>query len=135
MSTVYLDARSLDPAHTFARARPSRGALAALAELASDGHPLVLVGEGPTLDAARAAIEEIPHRVSRDLPSEARGWLVTADPDLCMEAHRARGPRSILVGPTVPGRGLARRTWDSEARDLTAAALEILGAEAMPDGR
>jgi hypothetical protein len=67
------------------------------------------------------------------LPDNAAGWLVTADEARCGEARSHRGLRTILVGPSVPGRGLAHRASDLEARDLVDAALAILAADAMPE--
>jgi hypothetical protein len=67
------------------------------------------------------------------LPDDAIGWLVTADEARCGEARGRHGLRTILVGPSVPGRGLSHRASDLEARDLVDAALVILTADAMPD--
>jgi hypothetical protein len=67
------------------------------------------------------------------LPDDASGWLVTADEARCGEARGRHGLRTILVGPSVPGRGLSHRSSDLEARDLVDAALVILAADAMPD--
>ena len=63
---------------------------------------------------------------SAGLPDDAAGWLVTADEAHCEEARTRRGLRTILVGPAVPGRGLAHRASDLEARDLLDAVLVIL---------
>ena len=67
------------------------------------------------------------------LPDDASGWLVTADEARCGEARAHHGLRTILVGPSVPGRGLSHRASDLEARDLVDAVLVILTADAMPD--
>ncbi|HEU0237263.1 MAG TPA: hypothetical protein VFR14_12560, partial [Candidatus Limnocylindrales bacterium] len=59
-------------------------------------------------------------------------WHLTASPEACI--GRSTGVTTILVGPRrPPDRGPARRC-DLEARDVAAAALEILTREAMPDG-
>jgi hypothetical protein len=65
-------------------------------------------------------------------PPDAAGWLVTRDAAVCGRARHQRAVRTILVGPAEPGRGLAHRPADLEARNLTAAVLTILAEEAMP---
>jgi hypothetical protein len=57
------------------------------------------------------------------------GWLITADPRSCV--RRSPTVRTILVGPRrPPSRGPSARC-DFEARDMSAAVLEILSREAM----
>jgi hypothetical protein len=88
---------------------------------------------GPAASPGSAGSSVLPDvETSAVLPPDAAGWLVTADEAHCEEARTRRGLRTILVGPTVPGRGLAHRASDLEARDLVDAVLVILTADAMP---
>lgn len=116
-ATVYVDVAALEP-DTGTTAGPTRQPRAldhpALRHLDDLGHRVVLLDHGTAP------------------PVDAEGWLVTRDPDLCGRARARPRLRSVLVGPNVPGRGLAHRPSDVEARDLTAAVLAILTAEAMP---
>lgn len=119
-ATVYLDVAALEPeVGAMADQAAERGVLdhPALRHLDDLGHRVVLLDHGavPRLDA--------------------EGWLVTRDSALCGRARACPHLRSVLVGPNVPGRGLAHRPSDVEARDLTAAVLTILAAEAMPATR
>jgi hypothetical protein len=88
---------------------------------------------GPVDDANGLGLPDV--ETSAVLPEDASGWLVTADEARCDEARTRRGLRTILVGPAVPGRGLAHRASDLEARDLVDAVLVILTADAMPDAK
>jgi hypothetical protein len=116
MTTIYV--------HASAAAEP--GAADRLAHLAEAGHELVLVAppdarsDGTISWAGRlAALPGAPRRGS---------WYVTADPATC-GGHRA-GLRTILVGPRAEGPRASIRC-DSTARDVGAAVLEILAADAM----
>jgi hypothetical protein len=67
--------------------------------------------------------ERLPRRLGRD------AWFLTADPD--SPFGRPRGARTMLVGPRrSPGPAPLPR-YDVEARDLSAAVLEILTRQAM----
>ncbi len=57
-------------------------------------------------------------------------WVVTADPAWC-ERERPGGVRTILVGPRRPPGRRPTAHCDIEARDLSAAVIEILAREAM----
>ena len=119
-ATVYLDVAALDPdVGALADEAGQRGLLdhPALRHLDEGGHRVVLLDPGVAPGPG------------------AEGWLVTRDPALCGRARACPHIRSVLVGPTVPGRGLAHRPSDVEARDLTAAVLTILATEAMPTTR
>ncbi len=93
---------------------------------------VVLLGADPSFVvedvATYAGVELAPA-----LPDDASGWLVTSDEARCAAVRRHRGLLTILVGPTVPDRGLAQRPSDRVARNLVDAALIILAADAMPD--
>jgi len=96
-----------------ASAEPGAGAL--LARLGEAGLEVVVV-DG---DTAAAAVET----------TSGSGWLITDDPRAC--GRRSPTVRTILVGPRrPPARGPLVRC-DLEARDLSAAVLEILAHEAM----
>ncbi len=85
-------------------------------------------------DAAGTSAAPLPDVESTPtLPDDASGWLVTADEARCGDVRGRHGLRTILVGPSVPGRGLSHRASDLEARDLVDAVLVILAADAMPD--
>ncbi len=146
-ATVYVDRRTMVIATRTEealehRARPD--ALAAVRDLQETGHRVVLFGSpsGDAIAPDRPASVH-PPAAGRDVPVaappipaelvEAVGWLVTADAGLCSRVRSQRGLRTILVGPAVPGRGLAHRPSDLEARDLPDAVMTILTSEAMPE--
>jgi hypothetical protein len=64
-----------------------------------------------------------------DGPPQSGSWLVTADPRQCQ--RRPAGVRTILVGPRRPPGPRPTAHCDVEARDLVAAAIEIITREAM----
>jgi hypothetical protein len=141
MTTVYVDpaALSIGGPGTATGVRPHPGAAAAVRHLVDAGYRVVLVGDGPELATAEAALAGSPagraRGVVRRLPEDAAGWLVSNDATTCAGARGWRRLRTILVGPSVPERGLAHRPSDVEARDLIGAVLAILTAEAMPERR
>ncbi|HEY6056794.1 MAG TPA: hypothetical protein VIV06_02130, partial [Candidatus Limnocylindrales bacterium] len=57
-------------------------------------------------------------------------WVITGDPGWC-ERERLTGVRTILVGPRRPPGPRPTTHCDIEARDLSAAVMEILAHEAM----
>jgi hypothetical protein len=94
-----------------------------------DEELLATPGAAAALDRLRRAGHTIVG--GADAPSAAPAWHLTASPEACI--GRSAGLTTILVGPRrPPERGPARRC-DLEARDVAAAALEILTREAMPD--
>ena len=111
---VYVDARLAPEGH------------AALEHLREAGYRVILLGDAPHAadDPAQPAIAAFP--------AGAEGWLVTGDAAVCTRARELRRLRTVLVGPTMQGRGLAHRPADTEARDLLDAVLTILVAGAMP---
>jgi hypothetical protein len=138
MATVYVDPAALSiggPAGDDG-VRPHPGAAAAIRHLVDAGHRVVLVGEMPELATAEAALAGDPAARAREviprLPEDADGWLVSSDATTCTAARGWRRLRTILVGPSVPDRGLAHRPSDVEVRDLIDAVLAVLTAEAMP---
>lgn len=112
------------------RAQPEAGA--AIRHLIDADCRVVLWGPpGATNGGDDSSMPDVESAAT--LPDDASGWLVTADEARCGEARGRHGLRTILVGPSVPGRGLSHRASDLEARDLVDAALVILTADAMPD--
>ncbi len=110
------------------RTVPAPGAAEALGYLADTNYQLVMLGGD-----ARPSIEGLPVAVATatEVPDqpEPGSWLITDDPDECL--HRPPGLRTILVGPKrAPSHRPAPRC-DLEARDLSAAVIEILAREAM----
>ena len=103
-------------------------AVRALRFLAEAGHGVVLVTAGPAEvpadlhDVARNVVDRPPAA-----PIEP-GWYLTAAVDRC-QGVSAR-IRTVLIGAAPPPGSIHR--CDAGARDLQAAALEILASEAMP---
>ena len=130
MNRIYFEPRVMTMAsgtdHASA-AVPVPGAAEALGHLAGS-YELVVLGDAPepVLDAL-----EVPVRAQRDMPSgPAHGsWLITDDPATCVT--RPPGLKTILVGPRRPPTNKPTLRCDVEARDLSAAVVEILTREAM----
>lgn len=103
-------------------------ALRALRYLADAGIRVVLVtagaGEPPgeLREAASEVLETIPEQPS------GPAWYLTSDIARCQGASARL--RTVLIGGTPPS-GSVRRC-DAVARDVQAAAMEILAAVAMP---
>jgi len=127
VTRVYVDAEaaaiegagepSLDPA-----------ALRSLQFLAEAGHEVILVA-APGLrvaeelrEAAADVVSEVPIRPS------ATSWYLTAEVERC-QGTSAR-LHTVLIGAAPPAGSIHR--CDGVARDLQAAALELLATEAMP---
>jgi hypothetical protein len=126
LSEVYVDvtAASLNGTST----TPDPEAVKALRHLAEAGVRVLLVTAGggePDADLRAAAAGVVPAVPDRP---QGRAWYLTSDIARCQgsSAHL----RTVLIGGTPPG-GSVRRC-DAIARDLQAAALEILAADAMP---
>ena len=135
--TVWVDRDALELETRVGRVMETRAvpeARAALRHLVDADCRVVVWGAKPVADdqggAGFAGVES-----ASALPDDAAGWLVTADEERCGEARSHPGLRTILVGPSVPGRNLAHRASDLEARDLVDAVLAILSADAMPEVR
>ena len=125
MTRVYvdLDAVSADPT-----GGPGIDAAAArsLGFLEEAGHGVTLVaiaavGRPQLQGRSTIDVDEVPVR-----PAD-RAWYVTTDADRCRS--RSALLRTILIGFAPAG---AIHRCNSIARDLQAAVLEILAAEAMP---
>ena len=129
MTTIYVDqAALLDDTH----GAPgfSEAALRSLGFLREAGHAIVMVTDpsdavvegGPPVDWTCIQLEALPIR-----PADP-AWYLTTDADRCQ--GRSARLRTVLVGPAPAPAAIHR--CDALARDVPAAALEILAAEAMP---
>jgi hypothetical protein len=103
-------------------------AVRGLRYLADAGIRVVLVaaaGERPPLELREVAAEVVAAVPSRP---RAPAWYLTSDIARCRGASARL--RTVLIGGTPPS-GSVRRC-DAVARDVQAAAMEILAAVAMP---
>ena len=126
VTEVYVDVGAASMNGASSSADPE--AVRALRQLADEGLRIVLVTAGglePDADLRAAAADVLPAVPPRP---EGRSWYLTSDIGRCQgsSAHL----RTVLIGGTPPG-GSVRRC-DAVARDLQAAAMEILAAVAMP---
>ena len=108
-------------------------AVRSLDHLVDAGHELVLVADPPIAAGAVAGIPGgLAEAAVTAAPAEpgTAAWYLTSDVNRCR--GRSARLRTILVGRS-PAPGAVHRC-DSLARDVRAAVLEILAAEAMPAG-
>jgi hypothetical protein len=134
MSRVYLDATAIKlgggetPAGS---GHPAPRAVDAIGNLREAGHEVLLFRD-PTASAedlsVLASLAGLTVGTSEQAPGPG-SWLITADPRHC--ERRLAGVRTILVGPRRPPGPRPTAHCDAAARDLTAAAIEILTREAM----
>lgn len=132
MTEVYVDvaAASVEAAGAEPGGPPPADpeAIRALRYLAESGIRVVLVAA----DGARPGpeLEGVAAEVLPAAPAHPHGpaWYLTSDISHCGGASARL--RTVLIGGTPPG-GSVRRC-DSVARDVQAAAMEILAAVAMP---
>jgi hypothetical protein len=103
-------------------------AVRALRYLADSGIRVVVVAAGGVRPDAE--LEGVAAEVVSAVPSRPRGpaWYLTSDVDRCRGATARL--RTVLIG-AAPPTGSVRRC-DAVARDVQAAAMEILAAVAMP---
>lgn len=129
---VYVDvsAASVEPGGgepgAIASADPE--AIRALRHLAEAGIRVLLVAADGAAPAAELA--EVAAEIISGPPEHARGpaWYLTSDVTRCVGASARL--RTVLIGAAPPS-GSVRRC-DAVARDVQAAAMEILAAVAMP---
>lgn len=141
MTTVYLDpwgtlvetsqGRRLGDEYTTLLA----GGLDAVARLRAERYDVVVLS-GPIVELAELGdavrfeplapdqLAEDAGRGRQDGPA-SRSWLISAD-ESWSELQRPPGMRTIHVGPRRPDPRRPTARFDVEARDLTAAVLEIL---------
>jgi hypothetical protein len=126
VSDVYIDLAAvvLDPADRLA----DDDVIRSLRYLAEAGHRVVLVappGVEPPGEIRRASQATIQH--APDNPA-IQSWYLTADLARCQGRNSAR-LRTVLIGGAPPSGSIQR--CDSFARNVQAAVMEILAAEAM----
>jgi hypothetical protein len=127
VTRVYVDVEAVEIAAS-AEHRLDETAVRALRFLADAGHDIVLVtGERPTAldplrDLASEVIAVVPVR------PETASWYLTTDVERC-HGTSAR-LHTVLIGAAPPAGSIHR--CDAVARDVQAAALELLASEAMP---
>ena len=132
MTEVYVDvaAASMEQGAEKGPAVPAAEpeALRALRYLAESGIRVVVVAADDAHPGAE--LESIAAEVVRAVPSRPRApaWYLTSDIDRCRGASARL--RTVLIGAPPPS-GSVRRC-DSVARDVQAAAMEILAQVAMP---
>ena len=127
MTRIYLDPQAavIDGS---GEPSPDAEALRTLRFLVEAGHEVVIV---------MAADEELPGQLRAvsstriaEVPEspDAPAWYLTRDVERC-QGMSAR-VRTVLIGATPPSGSIHR--CDTVARDVPAAVMEILAAEAMP---
>lgn len=130
MTAIYLDLSalrlpSLDPAVPDEQLAP--GAVEAVGHLVEAGFEVVVVAPEdapmPPLGDQVTRAEVLPEHL------DSGAWFLTGEPYL--SAGRPRGGLTMLVGPRPPVGKVPLPRFDMEARDLGAAAMEILTHEAM----
>lgn len=133
MTAIYLDLSALrlaSPDSAVPDEQLAPRALEAVAHLVDAGFDIVVIGP---VDALVPGLGEGVHREA-ELPEhlEPGAWFLTG------EAYPAislpRGGATVLVGPRPPAGKVPLPRFDLEARDMVAAAMEILSRDAMnPD--
>jgi hypothetical protein len=125
VTQVYVDLDLITTGGT-SGGNPDRGAVHSLDYLIEAGHRVALVAD----HAVPVGLGELASTVVGAAPSEpeSTAWYLTSDPDRCR--GRSARLRTVLVGRTQGPAAIHR--CDSLARDVLAAVLEILAAEAMP---
>jgi hypothetical protein len=103
------------------------GALEAV-QLLGESHDLVVIAEDSLADVESLAGAASSPTVPNGFPPGS--WYITDDEAWC-EGERPAGLRSILVGPRRPPARRPTLRCDIEARDLSAAVMEILVRETM----
>lgn len=111
---------------------PAPGAIDAIDNLREAGHEVLLYREPASSDERLSQVSKLTGLTiagSPGQPPAPGSWLITADPRHC--ERRVAGVRTILVGPRRPPGPRPTAHCDVQARDLGAAAIEILTREAM----
>lgn len=128
MSRVYVDLEALGSGGPDVGRTLDGTAVTSLGHLAEAGHEVVLVA-GPDAVPERLAgvVAAVVDAAPMEPPAEA--WYLTTDVERCR--GRSARLRTVLVG-TAAAPGAIHRC-DMLARDVRAAVLELLAAEAMRD--
>jgi hypothetical protein len=103
-------------------------AVRSLQFLADAGHEVVVVASDPAAvpeELGRLAADVVPHVPSAPA---SRAWYLTTAVERCQGVSARL--RTVLIGAAPPPGSIHR--CDAVARDIQAAALEILASEAMP---
>jgi hypothetical protein len=102
-------------------------AVRSLRFLTDAGHEVVLVAEAG--DSGAPDLVAAVTRTIGELPETVNGsaWYLTRDVEHCR--GRSARIRTVLIGTTLPSGSIHR--CDTSARDIQAAVMEILAAEAM----
>jgi hypothetical protein len=138
MTRVYLEPTAIllaGPLPAGAAAGPSHpapGAIDAIDNLREAGHEVFLYREPASSEQELVELATLAGLQIAGLPGQPVGpgdWLITADPRQC--ERRLAGVRTILVGPRRPPGPRPTAHCDVQARDLGAAAIEVLTREAM----
>ena len=128
MTQVYVDLETLVPGGSGgARGGVEAVAVRSLGYLSEAGHEVVLVAD---LDAVPETLADVVSSVTPDAPIEPNeaAWYLTTDVERCR--GRSARLRTVLVGTAAEPAAIHR--CDTLARDVQAAVLELLAAEAMP---
>ena len=98
------------------------------------GYRVVLVRQVPAAARNGTAGERSLRPTLDTLPDDPNAWLVTTDPETCLQARRSGRLRTVLIGPKAPGESALGRPADVQARNLLDAVLTIVAAEPVPAG-
>jgi hypothetical protein len=128
VTRVYLDVEAVEIAGS-AEHRLDETAARALRFLSDAGHEVVLVTGGRT-DTLPAELRGLAAEVIPAVPMrpDVASWYLTTEVERC-QGTSAR-LHTVLIGAAPPAGSIHR--CDAVARDVQAAALELLASEAMP---
>jgi hypothetical protein len=106
------------------------GAADAVAHLVDAGFDVILLdADAPTPAPLRQLPSEVRHTTALPEHLDPGTWYLTGEP--YPSFGRPRGGTTVLVGPRRPVGRLPLPRFDLEARDMAAAAMEILTRDAM----
>ncbi|MBI3751428.1 MAG: hypothetical protein HY263_07210 [Chloroflexi bacterium] len=133
MTRIYVDAEAV-AVHGASGLALDPGAVRSLQILADAGHEVVVVAGNP--GAVAEVLRQLATAIKPTLPTvprvptgpTARAWYLTTAVERCQGVSAK--VRTVLIG-AAPAPGSIHRC-DAVARDIQAAALEILASEAMP---
>ena len=131
MTRVYVDADAAAIDGSGAQPSLDPAALRSLRFLAEAGNEVILVApDGPPDRVVAPELRAVASSVVADVPSRPAelAWYLTSDVDRCTGSSARL--RTVLIGSAPPGGSIHR--CDAVARDIQAAALELLAREAMP---
>jgi len=128
VTRVYLDVEAVEIAGS-AEHRLDETAARALRFLSDAGHEVVLV-TGARTNASLTDVRGLAADVVATVPirPDAAAWYLTTEVERC-QGTSAR-LHTVLIGAAPPAGSIHR--CDAVARDVQAAALELLASEAMP---